>query len=111
MPFAQQCSDAGKRVNYRDGAVSQRKFSARISNIAGARAVFAGLAGERGVEYSAYHSMAGRVVKELIEKVARAYETPVLRIYAEHAVGPVEVGEMPVILFAGCFSRTCFFAG
>ncbi len=55
--------------------------------------------------------MAGRVVKELIAEVARAYETPVLRIYAEHAVGPVEVGEMPVILFAGCFSRTCFFAG
>jgi molybdopterin synthase catalytic subunit len=106
MPFARAWGDAGKRVNYRDGAVSQRKSSDRVSNIAGARVVFAGLAGGRGIEFSAYHSMAEWGVKELVEEAARAYETPVLRIYAEHAVGRVEVGEMPVIIVVGASDGT-----
>ena len=57
------------------------------------------------IEFTAHRGIAERSMNELIERMAGRYDSPVLHIYAEHALGRVSVGEIPVIIVVGSSHR------
>ncbi|MGM0675097.1 MAG: molybdenum cofactor biosynthesis protein MoaE [Spirochaetota bacterium] len=57
------------------------------------------------IEFTAHRSMAERSIGELIERTAEGYDSPVLHVYAEHALGRVSVGEIPIIIVVGASHR------
>jgi molybdopterin synthase catalytic subunit len=57
------------------------------------------------IEFTAHRSMAQRSLSELTERCASAYESPVLRVYLEHALGTVAVGECPLVIVVGAGHR------
>ena len=57
------------------------------------------------IEFTAHRSMAERSIREIVERAAAAYESPVLRVYVEHALGLVAVGEIPIVIIAGASHR------
>lgn len=57
------------------------------------------------IEFTAHRSMAQRSLSELIERCATAYESEVLRVYLEHALGTVGVGKCPLVIVVGAGHR------
>lgn len=57
------------------------------------------------IDFSAHRSMAERSLGELISRTAAAYESAVLRVYVEHALGTVPVGECPLVIVVGAGHR------
>ncbi|NBB90034.1 MAG: hypothetical protein GVY23_02380 [Spirochaetes bacterium] len=101
-----------------DGALPPERISSVITRWSvddrvGGVASFAGLvrADETpegrvsAIEFTAHRSMAERSIRELAERTAAAYDSPVLRLYVEHALGRVAVGEIPIVIVAGASHR------
>ncbi|MFP4567187.1 MAG: molybdopterin synthase catalytic subunit [Spirochaetaceae bacterium] len=57
------------------------------------------------IEFTAHRSMAERSIRELAERAAAAYDSPVLRVHVEHALGRVPVGGIPIVIVAGASHR------
>lgn len=66
----------------------------------------------RAIEFSAYEEMAEPGIREMANRIAREiaerHGGPV-KIYAEHALGLVEVGEAPILIVAGAGHRPAAF--
>ena len=66
----------------------------------------------RAIDFTAYEEMAEPGIREMAERIAREvaekHGGPV-RIYAEHALGLVEVGEAPILIVAGAGHRPAAF--
>jgi molybdopterin synthase catalytic subunit len=57
------------------------------------------------IEFSAHRSMAERALADLIQRMASRYSSGVLRVYLEHALGVVAVGELPLVIVVGASHR------
>ena len=57
------------------------------------------------IEFTAHRSMAERALDELIRRAASGYDSGVLRIYLEHALGIVAVGQVPLVIVVGASHR------
>ena len=57
------------------------------------------------IEFTAHRSMAERSIREMAERVAAEYDSPVLRLYVEHALGNVAIGGIPIVIVAGASHR------
>lgn len=66
----------------------------------------------RAIEFSAYEEMAEPGIRQMAERIGRQiaekHGGPV-KIYAEHALGLVEVGEAPILIIAGAGHRPAAF--
>lgn len=64
------------------------------------------------IEFSAYQEMAEPGIRAMAERVAwevgEKHGGPI-RLYAEHALGPVRVGEIPIVIVAGAGHRPAAF--
>lgn len=64
------------------------------------------------IEFSAYEEMAEPGIRAMAERiageVAKEHGGPI-RLYAEHALGPVRVGEIPIVIVAGAGHRPAAF--
>ncbi|MFW6338516.1 MAG: molybdenum cofactor biosynthesis protein MoaE [Alkalispirochaetaceae bacterium] len=64
------------------------------------------------IEFSAYQEMAEPGIRAMAERIAaevvEEHGGPV-RLYVEHALGPVRVGEIPIVIVAGAGHRPAAF--
>jgi molybdopterin synthase catalytic subunit len=57
------------------------------------------------IEFTAHESMARTSLSELAGRVAGAYESEVIRIHVQHALGTVSVGQVPLVIVVGASHR------
>jgi molybdopterin synthase catalytic subunit len=57
------------------------------------------------IEFTAHRSMATQSMRDLVERTAETYDTSFFRVFLQHALGRVEVGEAPVIIVVGAGHR------
>jgi molybdopterin synthase catalytic subunit len=102
----------------RDGPVPHARISAVTSRWAddhrvGGVVSFAGVVRadetpERpvtAIDFTAHRTMAQRSLADLVERRAGSYESAVLRVYLEHALGRVAVGESPLVIVVAAAHR------
>jgi len=94
-----------------DTPLSLDRAVAAVSDAShGAVATFAGMVRDHShgrrvhrLDYEAYAPMAERMMAEILDGIVR--ELPSVKLYAEHRVGTLEVGELAVVIAAGAPHR------